>query len=132
MARTVFFEALCPVNFGRSRRQICREDPFFLVFYQILEVTMILVQKVGISRLISGEDFFYSSTFLANDPLNVSFKKLSFFDPPYKKGSPTLIYTFDCKNTFFALPLVFVDENHFYLFENCSSHSPLKFITHLI
>ena len=59
MARAVFFEALCPVNFGRSRRQICCEDPFFLVFYQILEVTVISGQKVGNLRLISGEDIFF-------------------------------------------------------------------------
>ena len=52
---------------------------------------MIFVQKVGIPRLISGEDFFSLQLFLANDPLNVSFKKLLFFEPPYKKGSPTML-----------------------------------------
>ena len=57
-------------------RLISGEDFFFF-----LEITMILVQKVGILRLISGEDF-------SNDPLNVSFKKLSFYD----KGLPTLAY----------------------------------------
>ena len=50
---------------------------------------------MGIPRLISGEDFF-----LVNDPLKVNFKKLSFFDPPYKKGLPTLSYVYD-NNIFF-------------------------------
>ena len=36
---------------GRSQRQICCEDPFFLVFYQILEVTLISEQKVRNPRL---------------------------------------------------------------------------------
>ena len=41
--------------------------------------------------LMGSEDFFFNlELLLANDPLNVSLKKLSFFDPPYNKGSPSL------------------------------------------
>ena len=35
------------------------KDPFFLVFFQVLEITMISEQKVGNLRLISGEDLFF-------------------------------------------------------------------------
>ena len=42
---------------------------------------------------MENEDFFFSlQLFLADDPRNVSFKKLSFFDPPHNKGLPSLSY----------------------------------------
>ena len=50
---------------------------------------MILGEKFLI--LMGSEDFFFSlQLFLANDPFNVNFKKLSFFVPPYNKGLPSL------------------------------------------
>ena len=36
------------------------KTPFFLFFFQVLEITTILRQKVENLKLISGEDFFFS------------------------------------------------------------------------